>query len=372
MKRTTRLVAGTLATVALAAGMTTATATTANAALINAISDLNWTATAPTGPPSAYPGMFIDTTGDMGADANGVKYTYKVCTMSVVGTDSAGRRIGITAGHCVLPASNKTGEIVDIDPSDATKLRAVKHGGPARGVTHTNNDYPVFDQNDVKFADQEVAAQRPKPQVNPIGWVRWVDPDVCDWDPTKAPANQELDGFLQPCPEDPEARETDLDSTTDYMVIEFAPEVQLSSQVLDKARNPVMSTVGGGKPFKVNSIHTDSVGIPALPRVFPYNDQIENFGAVSNRQTISTTPSSGPTLLAYSNGVFRANATFKAGDSGGPAVMRGTGEWVGIISKMEGELLGVLAPYWYTSAKNILYNLAARGGLGSGFTPTNN
>ncbi|MGW0043097.1 hypothetical protein [Rhodococcus sp. NPDC003348] len=372
MKRATRLLAGTLTTLALAVGMATAAATTANAALIDAINGNDWTAyPPPAGTPAAYPGMFIDFTGDMGADGNGITYVSKYCTMGVVGTDSAGRKIGITAGHCSPPASWKAGTTRTFSTPGGDVVRSIKYTGPARGTVLADNDYPVYDRDTAKWADQEVKAGRPKPVVNPIGWVRWVDGDVCDWvDDGRAPADQELDGFLQPCPEDPEARVTDLDSRTDYMVIEFAPEVQLSSQVLNKTRQPVTSTAGSGKPFKVNSIYTDSSGAPALPGVvFNY---VELYGARTDRDPdlgtgVITTPSNGM-ITNVSRGMIRAAAGFSGGDSGGPVVLKGTGKWVGIVAASTGDI----PPWVNTSAKNILGDLNPRGIVGSGFTPINN
>ena len=373
MNRSVRLLAGTLATLALTAGITTITATTANAALINWLLDEQWDPHAPkAGPPIAYPGMYIDFAGDMtlGSDGKPI-YSTKACTMGPVGTDGSGRKIGITAGHCSAPASwtaNPAGVDVDPDPN-VTNMARFKYDGPTRATEHTTNNYPVFDRNAVKYAQDNGQTQ-----VNPIGWVRWVDGDVCDY--VEGQQVQEDDAHLDPCPADPTARQTDLDSSTDYMVIEFAPEVQLTSQVYNKAGNPVMSTAGGGKPFKVNAINTNSSGAPAQARAFPFNDQIENFGAVSARQAIPTTPASGATLLSYDNGMFRSTAIFQSGDSGGPAVMRGTGKWVGIITKAEGAWLGLAAPYWYTSAKTILGDLNdatkyPNRTFGRGFAPVN-
>lgn len=358
MKRTTRLLAGALTTVALSAGMTVATATTANAVILDALNGSDWAAYPPRSNPIAYPGMFIDFAGDLG-------YATNTCTMGVVGTDSAGRKIGITAGHCSHPESWDVG-------TTASNGKPFKYDGPARGTVHAGNDYPVFDRNAAKWADQEAKAGRPKPVVNPIGWVRWVDDDTCDQG-DKYPAFP----FDKACTV---GVDTDPDSKTDYMVIELATNVQLDGQIYDKAGNPVMSTDGSGNPFKVNSIYTES-GNLALP---PVGSQVEHFGAMSARSPAAVgflaadwakAPNSGPVQKHDSpvTGLFRADVPQQGGDSGGPVVARGTGQWAGIIFAESGEgFLRNQRPYIFTSAKNILNNLNGLGIVGSGFTPITN
>lgn len=367
MKRTTRLLAGTLMTLALTAGIPMATATTANAAqldiLLNGVSP--WVPVAPLpGAPTVYPGMYLDFTGDYtnfvdgehdpvkmeAARANGKFTSAKSCTMGPVGTDSAGRKVGITAGHCR-------------QPDWLTQWGAPLHPGPPRGVEVSVQDrakYPVYDKNTVKWS-QKVAADTGQPVVppNPIGWIRWVDNDTCEMG--------ETGGDDEPCAINP--TQTDMGSLTDYMVIEFAPEVQLSSQVRNKTLNPVMSLAGGGRPFKVNSINTNSNGTPALPAVL-FND-VELYGARTDREPtalVPLSPSSG-IVTNVNNGIIRAAAGFEGGDSGGPVVLLGTGKWVGIVTATLG---GIIPPWVNTSAKNILGDLNPRGIVGSGFTPVNN
>ena len=94
MKLSARLAAGALATVAMTVGITAAMTTTADAALIDSLDGDNWTAHNKLDR-VAYPGMFIDFDGDFAEGMIG-----NMCTLGAVGTDSAGRKVGITAGHC--------------------------------------------------------------------------------------------------------------------------------------------------------------------------------------------------------------------------------------------------------------------------------
>ncbi|AQA23338.1 hypothetical protein BTZ20_3362 [Rhodococcus sp. MTM3W5.2] len=177
----------------------------------------------------------------------------------------------------------------------------------------------------------------------PIGWIRFV-----------APGSESTT------------------TKTDYMVIEFAPHVVLWSTTLDKDGKTVRST-NGRDLFKVNSIHRDSSGAVALPKT---GESIENFGASSDRNggairfddifALAKAPNSG-TVTEVKDGMIRSTAQFIIGDSGGPVVMRGTGEWVGIVSGSD--LNFVLGQWVNTSAKNILDNLNPRNVTGSGFTP---
>ncbi|MFD4293963.1 hypothetical protein ACFWQG_12175 [Rhodococcus sp. NPDC058532] len=368
MTRTTRLFAGTLATLALTAGLTTATATSANALIIDALDGNNWNAYEPGDVPTAYPGMYLDFTGDwtnftpvpdelsgqartdfLETARDAGKFTAaKSCTLGPVGTDAAGRKVGITAGHCTQSSWSK-------------EWGAPLHPGPTRGVevSDTNlSKYPVYDKNASKWTQQHPGTPAP----DPIGWIRWVDADTCE--------SGETGGDNEACADNP--YQTDPTSRTDYMVIEFAPDVQLSSQVLDKAGKPVASTAGGGTPLKVNSIYTNASGAPALPGIL-FN-HVELYGARTDRDpdlmtvpTVITTPSSG-VITFVSNGMIRAAAGFNNGDSGGPVVLKGTGKWVGIVTATTPDI----PPWVNTSAKNILDDLNPRGVAGSGFTPINN
>jgi hypothetical protein len=280
----------------------------------------------------------------LAAKAEGKFTNTKSCTLGPVGTDAAGRKVGITAGHCA-------------QTSWSTQWGAPLHPGPPRGVVVSDQDlakYPVYDKNATKWTEQHPGTAAP----DPIGWIRWVDGVTCNV-PT------ELGGDNEICSDNP--YQTDLESLTDYMVIEFAPEVQLSSQIVDKNNNNVISTVGGNKPFKVNSIYTDANGAPALPG-FP--NYVELYGARTDRDPtlgVLTTPSSG-IVTSVTNGIIRAAAGHNGGDSGGPVVVKGTGKWAGIVTAN----LGGLVPWVNTSAKNILTDLNPRGIVGSGFTPINN
>jgi hypothetical protein len=303
--------------------------------------------------------MYFDFAGDL-SRPNGVGWSSKACSMGPVGIDSAGRKIGITAGHCnQIWDQNEPVPYRKDENGNVLEMGVVRHPGAPRGVEILNNQHPIYDLNAAMWAKQNPGVPAPEP----IGWVRWVDADTCDWVDGIAADKQEKDINDDPCVEDEARRETDRDSITDYMVIEFAPDVQLSSQVVDTAGNPVASTAGNGKLFKVTSTYTDAAG-PALPGLFA---AIETFGSASARRPDPTAPNWG-LKTSELDGLFRAGATHRPGDSGGPAVIRGTGKWVGIAYKTE----GVIPPWIYTSAKNILADLNPRGIVGSGFTPINN
>ena len=364
MKRTARLLAGSLAALALTTGVTTAAAATANAALINAIvNGGKWDAYQPTpGAPTAYPGMFIDFSGDL-TDGDTTYLEGASCTMGAVGTDAAGRKIGITAGHCNQRPRTINGQ-------------QFRYPGPTRGIEVSDQDrdkHPVFDRNASKWAEQHPD----EPPAKPIGWIRWVDDDVCEDGETHLNSASGEAPCYAGMPF--EMRGADMDSLTDYMVIEFAPEVQLSSQVLNKQGKPVMSTAGGNKPFKVNSIYTGPDGAPAVPGPFSY---VEIYGGRTDRMPdpsssppVLTTPSNGM-VTGVTNGRFRAAAGFWHGDSGGPVVIKGTGKWAGITTMLHiPTLASRLVPWVSTSAKNILDDLNdpnRPGTIGRGFTPINN
>lgn len=362
MKRTTRLLAGAFAALAMTVGLTATTTNTAAAVGTDA-SPRDYEPYDPatvSSVPIAYPGMFIDFTGDMSPRSptdTALKYYGKYCTLGVVGTDSAGRKIGITAGHCneaqlVPDPANpgqlkKPGQDANLEPctSQAACVNPdyPKYPGVKPGTSVTNNDHPVYDFNAVNYAQKNN-----KPQVNPIGWVRWVD----------------ANGLL------PDG-EQNLETTTDYMVIEFAPEVQLSSQVRDKDGNAARQS--GGGLFKVNSIYSGAGGAPALPPIaigLNTSTWIENYGARSDRTPdIFSVGVNRGAVGAVNNGIIRSYAANKNGDSGGPVVMNGTGKWVGITFSA---VPGLVSPYSSTSAKNILDNLNSRNDVGSGFVITNN
>ncbi|AQA23293.1 hypothetical protein BTZ20_3364 [Rhodococcus sp. MTM3W5.2] len=301
MTRTTRLLAGALATLALVSGLTAGTAaahpapqpkTVAPGTLLDFDGDKNW------GIPNADKTAFVD------APKSGF-----VCTLGAVGTDSAGRKVGITAGHC--------------NPGTKPEDTGPKFHGAPRGVPILENGHPVFDRRDVGTIDQNLPAPAP------IGWIRWVSPDV---------------GYT---------------STTDYMVIEFAPHVTLSSQVKDVAGNDV---------FKVSSLHKDAGGALTSPKNF---ESVENYGGNWNTNMY------GMVLNTGNDGMFQSLATFEAGDSGGPVVMKDTNTWTGIITRTRYLTINPFDyPQWQnTSAKNILNNLnnvTPAGTVGRGFTITDN
>ena len=80
MNRTARLLAGTLATLTLTAGLATATATTTNALPSNAFNFDEWPSYQPATPRTASPGMYFDFAGDL-SRPNGVGWSSKACSM---------------------------------------------------------------------------------------------------------------------------------------------------------------------------------------------------------------------------------------------------------------------------------------------------
>lgn len=235
-------------------------------------------------------------------DANPVRYMGKNCTLGAVGTDGQGRKVGITAGHC-----NPYSESDDVSALP----------GAPRGVHLTGNDYPVWDKNDI--------------EAGPIGWMRWVSDDLSDH------------------------------SNIDYMVIEFAPHVVLSSKV---------TAVSGEEVFRIDSIHRDGAGEIALPQ---RGDVVQNFGAASfeygaaSSNPLAAAPATG-LVVESGNGLFRSWAPTQPGDSGGPVIMRDTSEWVGIVTRARYDAF----PQWEsTSAQSILADLNSRPITGNGFTITN-
>lgn len=357
MTRTARLLAGTLAALAVTVGLTTMAAPAAGAVGGDPVISDPYP---PPPIPTAFPGLFIDFDGDMTPGLAG-----PTCTLGAVGTDSAGRKVGITAGHC----NPKTIQRINTTPGHPDVM-IPKYVGAPRGQHVTTNDHPVYDRNAVEYANKNHL-----PAVPPIGWIRWVDGDVCKAgdmfaDGTKCPRDAVADAITTMTEYyDKKYNDSDVNpnSRTDYMVIEFAPGVQLSSQVKDAKGNNVQSTWGGG-PFKVNAINRDSSGAPALPWTFL--DYVETFGANSSRETPSATPApSNGLVMSVSNGLIWSVAGFGHGDSGGPVTIRGTNKWVGIITAT---IPGKTPPWVSTSAKNILNDLNPRGVTGSGFTITNN
>lgn len=270
------------------------------------------------------------------------------CTLGAVGTDSAGRHVGITAGHCRV--EYPVFEVVDGTCRERRYTDEEKAWfkpqflGPDEGVHVLTDTHPVWDWRDILTRDAHLLPGAA--DAEPIGWIRWVNPG----------------SNADPC---------HPTTTTDYMVIEFAPHVRLTSHVTDWKYDPVQSTTGR-TPFRVNAIHRDASGEPAVPRVF--RDYVEIFGAQSDRtpgtwaeDTFAKAPDYG-IVTENRDGMFRSWASFRPGDSGGPVVMRGTGEWVGINTRLLPG--GFLQPRWITnSAKNILADLNPRDITGSGFTP---
>ncbi|MFD1814820.1 hypothetical protein [Rhodococcus gannanensis] len=197
------------------------------------------------------------------------------------------------------------------EPDDVSALP----GAPV-GVHIERNDHPVWDKNDI--------------EAGPIGWIRWVSPDMS------------------------------YRSSIDYMVIEFEPHIQLSSRVLNAS---------GDEVFRIDAVHRGTDGEPALPRV---GDKVQNFGAASyeygaeSSNPVAHTPATG-VVVESGDGLFRSWAPTQPGDSGGPLIMQGTSEWVGISTRARYDAF----PQWEsTSAQTILADLNSRAITGSGFVVT--
>ncbi|TJZ73375.1 hypothetical protein FCG67_24545 [Rhodococcus oryzae] len=267
------------------------------------------------------------------------------CTLGAVGTDAAGRKVGITAGHC-NPVPDK-----EWNPDNTQRLTDNTWKpivGPAVNVHTTTNDYPVWDWRDVG--------------AGPIGWIRYVSVD-------------ERPGREYPI------------NKLDYMVIEFAPHVTLSSQVMTAPKYATRTNESGeqvldysqvvepAKPwFTMNALYADAAGNPKLP---PFGQTLCNAGAITNEgQVQGGTPTDLICGMVWStaDGVIRTSAGQLGGDSGGPAFIKGTGtKWAGIVSWWAPGANPV-AQWAYTSAKKILDHLNswrdANGNpmTGNGFT----
>jgi hypothetical protein len=253
------------------------------------------------------------------------------CTLGAVGTDSAGRKVGITAGHC--------------NPSD----------GPAvQSHTQINNDTTaVWD-----WRDQSAG---------PIGWIRWVSVDENGPGGDQAPLGK-----------------------LDYMVIEFAPNVTLSSQLM---RAPKYALTADGKDdrtqvlvpaqplHKINKIYADAAGTMQIP---PVNNWVCDIGSTTNQEFVQAGSAynmqCGPVKYISTGGGLPGLAGLtdvfiKSGDSGGPVFDQSRpNEWAGISSWMYFNTM--VNPFFtygaVTSAKTILDDLNPRGITGSGFQITNN
>ncbi|AJC52741.1 hypothetical protein GZL_00133 [Streptomyces sp. 769] len=174
---------------------------------------------------------------------------------------------------------------------------------------------PVVDRNDTKYG--------------PIGYVRYF--------------------------KDPEGSQTGH-ATKDYMVIELLRQVTLSSQGPHLKQTGVLKYPQG--PVSPNAMK------PAL--------DTERLLTTGNNEIITSgqTGTWYGTVMNNDNGIYRAPAVNKAGDSGGPVIWHvpGTdlpsqankfqvaGPWAGITKAITLQL----PPFNYTSSANILADLRAR------------
>ncbi|PTR42798.1 hypothetical protein C8K38_11095 [Rhodococcus sp. OK611] len=281
------------------------------------------------------------------------------CTLGAVGTDSAGRKVGITAGHC--NPTHGTNHPLNLNKLD-------EHGfNPYPGVEKQtevlDNNHPVWDWRDVA--------------AGPIGWIRYVSND------------------------DPDDTKVNI-GTLDYMVIEFANNVTLSSQVMTApkygnnedgtpfsirfARDPSPTILVPSQPwYKMNQIYSDAAGNPSvMPPTGLFGRWICNAGSITSQQFAQN---NDPTGVACGHIWYNENnwnytgAETIQGDSGGPANPMGqSNKWAGIVSWMVGTAPSgpAVGYHVYTSPKAILDDLNPRRNAanqpitGSGFTITNN
>lgn len=306
---------------------------------------------------SAVAMAFTLATGTAGADpvtptkvvAPGMRLEFQPgkCTLGAVGTDAGGRKVGITAGHC----------------------NPWKKAGAVAEATHTttNNDgQAVWDWRDMESG--------------PIGWIRYIS---ADGRPTAA------------WPAEP-GGEANIQKTLplDYMVIEFAPHIQLSSQVMTA---PTYEFDANGQPFSTDpltpspthgpvvtpsqpwfKINTNLKGISGqlvAPGTFAQLCHAGSYTAQANAQAGQPTSQTNRcgTVTHELSGVSYGNIVNRGGDSGGPLVGRlEPHKWAGIVSGQGQTLLGW--QYYYNSAKIILEDMNSKpnGFTGKGFQLTNN
>ena len=250
---------------------------------------------------------------------NGMLFTTKTdgslsyCTMGVVGDDKYGRKIGITAGHCVSTADH-----------------------PLDQVNITENTMPVYDYGNLNWKEGGTDNGS-----DPIGYYRWF---------------KDADGA------------SGGHGSRDYAIIEFVPEVTLSSQ------GPHIKMTG---IYQGGTIASPFATAPAQPR-----EKIINTSGFNNPRLYRSSEAGAagqPGKLDYGNitghnapglGTYQSWAAGNDGNSGGPAAIKtpGTpdptnangaqmsGLWVGIYRG-----LGIgIPPYTYTSAANILADIRTR------------
>ena len=238
------------------------------------------------------------------------------CTVAAVGNDKYGRKIGVTAGHCVSTADH-----------------------PLDEVNIAENDYPIYDRNNLNW--KEGGNERGN---DPIAHLRWF---------------KDADGA------------SGGHGGKDYAIIEFVDGVNLSQQ------GPHVKMTGIHE-LPSGTIASPYATAPAQPRekvlgtgIFTNHQLITSSyqtGVWYGRITGNT--AGGPAGLPGPIGVYQANARFQAGDSGGPAVIKDAsaqypssanggqtaGKWVGIVRG----LVVSNPPYSYTSSANILADLRTR------------
>ncbi|SEK19421.1 Trypsin [Rhodococcus maanshanensis] len=268
------------------------------------------------------------------------------CTLGAVGTDATGRKIGITAGHCNRPPTKSP------------------YPGVTKRVVDPTNNHPVWDWRDLA--------------AGPIGYIRYVSADDTDGSDLAA----QLEYYKQ---------------NIDYMVIEFADNVELSSTIMTV---PKYGPKAGGAAYdppndyapgtvvtpsvpwgKVNAIYSDSSGNPAVPPqggIFTPTEMC-HAGAITQQQNSQNNqPDSARCGVIYhvENQNMYTSGFIQPGDSGGPVWVKNQfNKWAGITSWVRAQLTPLPGVYYvYTSAKKILddMNSKAAGFPGKGFQITNN
>ncbi|WP_137876042.1 hypothetical protein [Rhodococcus sp. Q] len=221
----------------------------------------------------------------------------------------------------------------------------------------------------------------------PIAWIRYVSADKSDGNTT----NENL---------------TFWKANIDYMVIEFADHVQLSSQVMtvpkygdDAEGNPFSpqdstepnAVVTPSVPWgKVTSVYSDSSGNPTVPKPGILgslgNPKMCHAGAITTQeyaQADQPKVSRCGGIHKTQDEVMYTDSGSQGGDSGGPVWVLGQfDKWAGIVSWYLDYVIVPGAPmvraYAFTSAKKILDDLNRNGDdrpadfPGKGFQITNN
>lgn len=150
--------------------------------------------------------------------------------------------------------------------------------------------------------------------------------------------------------DDPRATVWDKNTRQQIGKIRFISSDQVNNDFLTIELNSdaVLKSQGPG-------IRVDSLSAPL------------GFGALLTKDGTTTGVTTGP-VIQNNAGVLHTWALAAWGDSGGPAVRAGTGEWAGITSR-----IGIsFGPWQYISSQNILSYMDRFNAVGEGFSPVKN